>query len=240
MADDFYIIGIQLIAIFFIAAALFSLLPKHSVGALAIAIVLMLLPAMQDAVELVNNTVTAIFGPQHLPKLDFSKSIPPECATVVAVPTLLLNQEQVRKLVADLEVRFLANRGANLHFALLTDLPDSVSKPHENDSHPLVELAIELIEELNAKYASTKSGSFLLLHRHRIFNTRQGVWMGWERKRGKLLDLNKLLVDGDDAFPIKAGNIEALRRVRYVLTLDSDTQLPRDAAAKLIGALHTR
>jgi hypothetical protein len=237
MADDFYIIGIQLIAIFFIAAALFSLLPKHSVGALAIAIVLMLLPAMQDAVELVNNTVTAIFGPQHLPKLDFSKSIPPECATVVAVPTLLLNQEQVRKLVADLEVRFLANRGANLHFALLTDLPDSVSKPHENDSHPLVELAIELIEELNAKYASTKSGSFLLLHRHRIFNTRQGVWMGWERKRGKLLDLNKLLVDGDDAFPIKAGNIEALRRVRYVLTLDSDTQLPRDAAAKLIGAI---
>ena len=235
--DDFYIIGIQLITIFFIAAALFPLLSKYSVGALAFAIVLMLLPAMQDAVELVNNTVTAIFGPQHLPKLDFSKCIPPECATVVAVPTLLLNQEQVRKLVADLEVRFLANCGPNLHFALLTDLPDSVSKPHENDSHPLVELAIELIDELNAKYASPKSGSFLLLHRHRIFNTRQDVWMGWERKRGKLLDLNKLLMGGHDAFPLKAGNIEALRKVRYVLTLDSDTQLPRDTAAQLIGAI---
>jgi len=77
----------------------------------------------------------------------------------------------------------------------------------------------------------------MLLHRQAIFNTRQGVWMGWERKRGKLLDLNKLLVDGYDAFPIKAGNIEALRTVRYVLTLDSDTQLPRDSAAKLIGAI---
>jgi hypothetical protein len=237
MGDDFYIIGIQLITIFFIAAALFPLLPKHSVEALALAALLMLLPAMQDAVELVNNAVTTIFGPQHLPKLDFSKGIPTECATVVAVPTLLLNPEQVRKLVSDLEVRFLANRSPNLHFALLTDLADSLCKPHENQSNPLVDLAIELIDELNRKYASQKGGSFMLLHRQPIFNTRQGVWMGWERKRGKLLDLNKLLIDGFDAFPIKAGNIEALRRVRYVLTLDSDTQLPRDSAAKLIGAI---
>ena len=237
IGDELYIIGIQLIAIFFIAAALFPLLSKHSVEALAVAALLMLLPAMQDAVELVNNAVTTIFGPQHLPKLDFSKGIPTECATVVAVPTLLLNQVQVRKLVADLEVRFLANRGPNLHFALLTDLADSLCKPHENHANPLVDLAIELIDELNRKYASQKGGSFMLLHRQAIFNTRQGVWMGWERKRGKLLDLNKLLVDGYDAFPIKAGNIEALRTVRYVLTLDSDTQLPRDSAAKLIGAI---
>ena len=89
-------------------------------------------------------------------------------------------------------MRFLANRDPNLHFALLTDLPDSVSKPHENDSNPLVDLAIKLIDELNRRYASPKAGAFLLLHRHRIFNSRQGVWMGWERKRGKLLDLNKL------------------------------------------------
>ena len=236
-ADDFYINGILLTTILFISAALFSLLPHHSVGVLTLAMGLLLLPAMQDAVDLVNNTVTAIFGPQHLPKLDFSKSIPLECATVVAVPTLLLNEEQVRKLVADLEVRFLANRDPHLHFALLTDLPDSVTKPHEKDSHPLVELAIQLIDELNAKYASPKSGAFLLLHRRRIFNTRQGVWMGWERKRGKLLDLNKLIIGGDDAFPIKAGHIEALGRVRYVLTLDSDTQLPRGTAAQLIGAI---
>jgi hypothetical protein len=237
LADDFYIVSIELITVFIVAAALFPLLPNYSVGALAVAFALLLLPAMQDAVELVNNTVTAIFGPQPLPKLDFSKGIPLDCATMVAVPTLLLNEEQVRKMVVDLEVRFLANRDPNLHFALLTDLPDSVSQPHDHDSHPLVELAVQLVDELNARYTSPKGGSFLLLHRHRVFNTRQGVWMGWERKRGKLLDLNKLLVGDFDAFPIKAGHLQALSGIRYILTLDSDTQLPLGTAAQLVGAI---
>ena len=236
-ADDFYIVSIEIITVLSIAAVLFPLLSRYSISALAIAVALLVLPVMQVAVELVNSTVNSVFGPQPLPKLDFSKSIPPECATMVAVPALLLNEEQVRKLVVDLEVRFLANRDSHLHFALLTDLPDSLSKPHENDAHPLVELAIKLIDELNARYTSPKCGSFLLLHRHRIFNMRQGVWMGWERKRGKLLDLNKLLVGEHDAFPIKAGPIEALGRIRYILTLDSDTQLPRGTAAQLVGAI---
>jgi hypothetical protein len=237
-ADDFYITGIELITIFFIAAALFPLLPNFPVfGRLAIAFVLMILPAMQCAVELVNNSVTAIFDPEPLPKMDFSKGIPDECATLVAVPTLLLKEKQVRELVTELEVRFLANRDRNLHFALLTDLPDSVSKSQANDSNPLVDLAANLIDELNAKYASTRGGAFLLLHRHRMFNVRQGVWMGWERKRGKLLDLNKFLMGEYDAFPIKAGNLESLKQVKYILTLDSDTQLPRGNAARMVGAI---
>ena len=237
LADEIYIVSIELITVFFIAAALSPLLSGYSVSALAIVIVLMLFPVTQDAVDLVNNAVTSIFGPQLLPKLDFSSSIPLECATLVAVPSLLLNEDQVRKMVADLEVRFLANRDPHLHFALLTDLPDSIAKPHDKDSHPLVELAIQLIDQLNAKYTSARRGSFLLLHRHRIFNTRQGVWMGWERKRGKILDLNKLLVGDFDAFPIKAGQLDALGQIHYVLTLDTDTQLPRGAAAQLIGAI---
>jgi hypothetical protein len=236
-ADDFYIVNIEIITIFIVAALVSPQLSGYSLKALAIVSVLMLLPAMQDAVELVNNAVTAIFGPRPLPKQDFSKNIPVECTTLVVVPTLLLNEQQVRNLVVDLEVRFIANRDPNLHFALLSDLPDSVAKPHENDSHPLVELAIQLINELNAKYTSPQCGSFILLHRRRIFNTRQGVWMGWERKRGKIIDLNKFLVGSFDAFPIKAGNIEALGQVHYVITLDSDTQLPRGTAAQLIGAI---
>ncbi len=237
-AEDFYITGIQLLSIFFIAVILFPVLP-HSSGfiGLIIAFLLLTVPATQDAVDLVNNTVSTIFDPEPLPKMDFSNGIPASCTTVVAVPTLLLNEEQVQDLVTDLEVRFLANRDPNLHFALLTDLPDAVSEPRDKDSHPLVELAIRLIDELNAKYASPRNGHFLLLHRHRVFNRRQGVWMGWERKRGKLLDLNKLLAGEFDAFPIKAGKIEALKDARYVLTLDSDTQLPRGAAARLIGAM---
>ncbi len=184
------------------------------------------MPVMQCAVELMNNSITAIFDAEPLPKMDFAPGIPPECATLVAVPTLLLNEKQVRELVDELEVRYLANRDPNLHFALLTDLPDSVNKPSEKDSNPLVDLAMQLIDRLNARYASSRKGGFLFLHRHRIFNIRQGVWMGWERKRGKLLDLNKLLVGEYDAFPIKAGGLDALRNIRYILTLDSDTQLP--------------
>jgi len=237
-ADDFYITGIAVITIFFIAAALFPLLPNFPViGKLAVTFVLMIMPAMQCVVELMNNSVTAIFDPESLPKMDFGDRIPDDCATLVVVPTLLLNERQIRDLVNELEVRFLANRDPNLHFALLSDLPDSVNKPHDNDSSPLVSLAQQLIKDLNVRYNSPGHGGFLLLHRHRIFNVRQGVWMGWERKRGKLLDLNKLLVGEYDAFPIKAGRLEALHTVRYILTLDSDTQLPAGSAARMIGAI---
>ncbi|MGC2619150.1 MAG: glucoamylase family protein, partial [Acidobacteriaceae bacterium] len=121
---------------------------------------------------------------------------------------------------------------------LLTDLPDSVNRPRDNDSDPLVDLAVQLINDLNWRYRDNhKSGRFLLLHRHRIFNARQGVWMGWERKRGKLLDLNKFLMGQFDAFPVKAGDIGALRRVQYIITLDSDTQLPRGTAHAMVGAM---
>jgi len=237
-ADDSYITGIELLTIFFITVALFPLLPGYPVfPKLAVTFLLMIMPVMQCAVELMNNTITSIFDPEPLPKLDFTNGIPDDCATLVAVPTLLLNEGQVRELVDELEVRFLANRDRNLHFALLTDLPDSVNKPHDKDSNPLVDLAIRLIEGLNARYASHDAGGFLFLHRHRIFNVRQGVWMGWERKRGKLLDLNTLLVGEHDAFPIKAGRLDALRTIRYILTLDSDTQLPRGTAARMVGAI---
>ena len=237
-AQDFFLDGTVLFTILFIAAAVFPLVPRidELTGLFAI-LILLCLPASQDAVDLINSAITAYFDPEPLPKFDFSGGIPVECSTLVAVPTLLLNEEQVRRLVVDLEVRFLANRDANLHFALLTDLADSASKPRDKDSHPLVELAVRLVEELNEKYASPGYGSFLLLHRHRIFNTRQGVWMGWERKRGKLLDLNKLLTRKLDAFPIKAGLIEALEKVRYVITLDADSQLPHGTAARLVGAI---
>ena len=236
-ADNFYITGIQVITIVLIAALILIPLPRFSLFDWFLAALALFMPVMQCAVDLVNSTITSIFDPDQLPKLDFSKGIPIEFTTVVAVPTLLINEKQVRGLVNDLEVRFIASRDPHLHFALLTDLADSVNKPHANDSHDLVELAVRLIDELNARHSSPKSGSFILLHRHRIFNVRQGVWMGWERKRGKLLDLNKLLAGEFDAFPIKAGRLDVLSQIRYVLTLDSDTQLPRGAATRLIGAI---
>jgi len=236
--DDFYIGGIQTIALLVMAAIILPLVPLYNpLGSLAFAFVLLLLPVSQGAVELMNHTISAILKPHALPKLDFSEGIPDDCKTLVAVPTLLLNERQVRGLVDELEVRSLANQDPNVHYALLTDLPDSVEKPQERDNHPLVTLAGQLIDDLNQRYAGTASGSFLMLHRHRVFNPRQNVWMGWERKRGKLLDLNRLIMGGMDCFPYKAGNPAVLNGMRYVLTLDSDTKLPRDSVHRMVGAM---
>jgi hypothetical protein len=237
-AEDFYVGGVLVLSLLLLAFILFPPLPQFAlVTPFILACLLLAPPVMQIAVDLINQTVTTLNEPESLPKLDFSKGIPADCATLVAVPSLLLSEKHVHELVANLEVRYLANRTANLHFALLTDLPDSATKPRENDTHPFVELAVRLIGELNAKYASEKRGLFLLLHRHRIYNTRQGVWMSWERKRGKILDLNKLLTGEFDAFPIKAGPVQLLKNIRYVLTLDADTQLPHGSAARLAGAI---
>jgi cyclic beta-1,2-glucan synthetase len=237
-ADDFYIGGIIVLTVVLIGAILAALVPNYSIlGGLSFAFLLLLIPAAQGAVDLINNTVTALFKASALPKLEFPKGLPEELTTLVAVPTLLLNEKQVRELVEDLEVRYLANTDRNLHFALVSDLPDSVARPRPNDTDPMVDLAVGLINGLNARYGGKGGGSFFLLHRHRIFNARQGVWMGWERKRGKLLDLNKLIRGEFDSFPVKIGDLAALRRVRYVITLDSDTQLPRGTAHAMVGAM---
>ncbi len=237
-ADDFYIGGIEIITILLMAAVIAPLAAWYPViGGLTLAFFLLLLPAAQGTVDLFNNIVTALFKAEPLPKLDFSGGIPSDFTTLVAVPTLLMSEKQLRELVEELEVRFLANPDPNLHFGLLTDLPDSVTRPRENDSASVVDLAVSLIRELNERYRGDHHGSFFLLHRHRIFNARQGVWMGWERKRGKLLDLNKYLHGDFDAFPVKAGDLNVLRRVKYIITLDSDTQLPRGTAAQLVGAI---
>lgn len=236
--DDFYVVGIQVITILIIAAIIFPLVPVYNpLGRLAIGFLLLLLPASQGAVELLNHTITALLKASALPKLDFSDGVPVEHKTLVAVPTLLLSERQVRELVEDLEVRSLANQDSNVHYVLLTDLPDSVEKPQERDLHPLVLLAGKLIEQLNIRYAGNRAGRFVMLHRHRIFNPRQSVWMGWERKRGKLLDLNRLLMGGMDCFPFKAGDLSVLHDIRYVLTLDSDTKLPRDSVRRMVGAM---
>lgn len=231
-ADLIYLTGIELVTIGVIALILVA-----SRGKLPsfIELLLFVLPAIECAVATVNILATQMVAPKALPKLDFSKGIPEACAAVVAVPTLLISEEQTRKAVNDLEVRYLANRDANLHFALLTDPPDSVRQFDEKDK--LGALCSSLIQKLNCKYAGEKQGTFFHFHRNRMYNSVEKVWMGWERKRGKLLDFNKFLLGQGDSFSLKTGNMPALEKVKYVITLDADTQLPRDTARKLVGAI---
>jgi cyclic beta-1,2-glucan synthetase len=234
--DAYYLSGIHLLTLMVMAAALVAIIGWPSApGVLLLAIIGLLLPCSQAAVELMNWLTTSLLPVQLLPKLDFSEGIPDHCATVVAVPALLLNEAQVRRLVEDLEVRYLGNRDRNLHFSLLTDLPDSNEPAPEDD--PLVALCAELIGKLNERYAGQGRGSFLLLHRHRAYNPRERVWMGWERKRGKLMDFYKLLRRQDDSFPVKVGDLSLLPRVRFVITLDADTELPRGSAQRMIGTM---
>jgi hypothetical protein len=260
--DEFYLAGIELLTLGFVLGVLWWANLESLWGALFAAAVVVL-PCSQAAVEIMNYLATSWLHPRPHPKLDFRAGIPDDCTTMVVVPALLINEKQVRQLVRGLEVRYVGNMSANLHFALLTDLADSAEQPREDD--PLVELCGELIRELNRKYPARPAavsretvryrraesvevagspfhphagaGTFAMFHRHRVYNPREGVWMGWERKRGKLLDFNKLVLGQSDSFPYKVGDLSILPRIRYVLTLDADTELPRGSAQRLIGTL---
>ncbi len=234
--NAYYLTGIGALTLLIAAAILLLVIGRNAaLGPILLAMAALLLPSSQVAVELMNCVTTWLLPVQFLPKLDFSKGIPRDCATVVAVPALLLTEVQIRQLVEHLEVRFLGNRDRNLHFALLTDLPDSREPAPEDD--PRVDLCASLIDNLNEKYSEQGRGSFLLLHRHRVYNASEKLWMGWERKRGKLMDLARLLRQEYDSFPVKVGDSSLLRRIRFVITLDADTDLPREAAHRMIGAL---
>jgi cyclic beta-1,2-glucan synthetase len=234
--DDFLLPGIGILTVAICSGVVLLLTePSTPLKLVFCALAAVLLPSSQSAAQIMNYLATLFLKAQILPKLDFSEGLPEDCVTLVAIPSMLLSESQVRKLVDALEVRFIGNQDPNLHFALLTDLPDSPSEPLEENA--LVELAGELIQQLNHKYSAKKMGSFFLLHRHRVYNPRERLWMGWERKRGKLMDLNNLLRGQFDSFPQKVGDLSLLPNVRYVITLDSDTDLPRGSARRLVGAL---
>jgi len=189
------------------------------------------------AIALVNLLVTLALPPRALPRLDFSKGIPEKHRTMVIVPTLLARRQDVDDLLEALEIRYLGNRDANLFFALLTDFRDASEQTLPEDE-ALLAYARAAVETLNATYREDRSGIFSLFHRPRVWNPVERVWMGYERKRGKLEQFNALLRGaGQDAFSEIVGDLSMLGSIRYVITLDTDTQLPRDAARALVGNL---
>jgi cyclic beta-1,2-glucan synthetase len=218
------------------AAALTLAAPVRGFGpwALAAAVVVFALGASQLAIGIVNWAATLLAEPRTLPRLDFSTGIPAEHRAVVAVPTMLTDPEEIDGLIESLEVRFLANRDRYLAFALLSDLRDSPSEKVEGDE-ALVARAVAGIEGLNAKYGA--DAPFFLFHRARRHNPREAVWMGWERKRGKLEEFNGALRGESGHFATTVGDLARLQDVKYVIALDSDTQLPRDAARQLVGTI---
>ena len=234
----FYISAILIITLF-IAGGFFVRTHEHNIPKwlLGLVVLLSILCASQLAVTLVNWMVTLLVSPRLLPRMDFSKGIPSGCRTLVVVPTIFSSETELESLLEDLEVRFLANRNELLHFGLLTDFADAAQEKLPGDD-ALLTLATEKIEALNSKYGSQGNTIFFLFHRPRRWEAHDKVWMGYERKRGKLTELNSLLRGtGKDKFSLIIGDESLFPQIKYVITLDTDTQLPRDAAWKIVAAM---
>ncbi|HEX4119410.1 MAG TPA: glucoamylase family protein [Verrucomicrobiae bacterium] len=192
--------------------------------------------ASQLAVAVMNWLSMLLVQPRLLPRLDFSEGIAPDCRTMVVVPTMLTSLEGVDRLIETLEIHHLANRDQHLHFALLTDFRDATEEIEPADE-ALVQRAKAGVEMLNRKYAATEN-LFFLFHRPRRWNAGEGLWMGYERKRGKLTELNALLRGGArESFSEIVGDMSTLPPIKYIITLDTDTLLPRDAARALAGTM---
>ncbi len=191
-------------------------------------------PLTAVSIGLVNWLVTALVKPRVLPKLDFFEGVPASCRTMVVVPALLTSEAELHFLTNQLEQHYLRNPDPHLGFALLTDFADA-SEAEMPEDDALVQLAEASLNALNQRYPQQP---FYLFHRRRLYNPSEGEWMGWERKRGKLHEFNRLLRGATDtSFTVQLGDLSLLSQVKYVITLDADTLLPTDAACRLIGAI---
>ena len=206
--------------------------PDVSLTLLIFLMLLAFVPASEVGMAIMNFAVTRLMDAGVIPGLALREGVPERYRTLVVVPSLLTSRDDIEELVDRLEVHFLSNADGELYFALLTDWTDSATEQAPSDS-AFLNIALDGILRLNLRHSTDR---FLLLHRSRKWNPRQNKWMGWERKRGKLLELNRLLRGAvDTTFIVIGGKLP--EAIRFVLTLDADTKLPRDAARRLVGKL---
>ncbi|MDR3586464.1 MAG: glucoamylase family protein [Desulfosporosinus sp.] len=195
------------------------------------------IPASEWAISVLHWLINHTLKSQPLPCLEYASGIPQEALTMVVIPTIWSSPKDVEKMCHHLEVQFLANRDPNLHFAILGDFRDAQQEATPQDQQ-LLNVARHLIERLNVQYLAMEGSTFYLFHRKRLWNPKEEVWMGWERKRGKLMEFNSLLRGNQNtSYNVIVGDMHTLGNVRYVLTIDADTVLPRESAKRLIGMI---
>ena len=210
---------------------------NSSLPTLLVTLALLVVPALDIAIAFVQRLSAGAVAPRRLPRLDFSEGVPDEARTMVVVPTLLTSPGAVATLLEHLEVLALGNLDTRIHFAVLSDFVDAPSAEREEDG-PILSAASEGILDLNLRFGEGHADRFFLFHRERRWNPRERVWMGWERKRGKIEEFNRLLRGArETTFTTQIGELDVLPSVRYCITLDTDTRLPRDAAKSLIGII---
>jgi len=231
-----YLAAIGLVAAAFLAPAL-ALAQAGGAGLPAVVALAItgIAVAIEAATAVVNTVVTRSAVPHPLPARDLAKGIPPDLRTLVAVPVLLHDATLLLRQIEQLEVHYLSSVGGALHYALLSDFADANTESTEGEA-ALKDMAFDAIRRLNLLYPSDDGARFFFLHRRRQWNPAQGVWMGWERKRGKLMELNRLLRGArDTSFTVQSDPLP--QDIRYVITLDADTRLLRDTVHRLIGKM---
>jgi len=232
-----YLLGMGFFSASFISLVFLSLQPEKASWTLFLIALFLLVPVSQLALEIVNYLLMRLLPPRTLPKMDFRvPGIPDACRTLAVVPMMLAGEDEIRAEAEKIEIRYLANRETNLFFALYSDHVDAAQQHCEADA-ALLQTAKSCMETLNRRYGGER---FFLLHRERKWNESEQAFIGWERKRGKLEELNDLIVGtrpGDAERLVYAGDPERLKSVRFVITLDSDTQLPHGTARRMIETL---
>jgi cyclic beta-1,2-glucan synthetase len=204
---------------------------------MALTLTFTLLPASELAVGFVNHLLTLFLPPRTLPKLEFKCEIPEEFATFVVIPSMLTQPRSAQMLCERLESHYLSNQMPGVRFALLTDFADAPVEVMPGDEG-LIDDALQRVCELNDRYAAGRPDLFFLFHRRRVWNASENCWMGWERKRGKLAEFNQLIRGFQTTtYATSSSDLEGLPRTRFVITLDADTQMPRDTVSRLIGTL---
>jgi cyclic beta-1,2-glucan synthetase len=201
------------------------------------AALILLLPASEFVVACVQHAVTHLIGPRRLPRLDLSAGVPESARTMVIIPTMLTTAHGVDDLLEHIQVLALGNLDRHIHFAILSDFADTTKADAPEDA-AILESARAGITALNEKFGAEHADRFFLFHRDRQWNVGESAWIGWERKRGKIEEFNRLLRGATDTtFSTQVGDLSVLPTVRYCITLDTDTRLPRDAAKGLIGII---
>jgi cyclic beta-1,2-glucan synthetase len=216
-------------------AAYFSqLLSASSFAGTVFFFFLLLIPASQLAIEVIQWISSRIRTPEPLAKFDYEDSVPDTATTLVVVQAIISNKNHLLSTIDDLEIRAIGNKDPNIAFGILADLPDAASAEISGDSE-LLTAGVTRIRELTTEYAG-EGIHFFIMFRERKWNESEQKYIGWERKRGKLIEFNRLLRGAEDtSFNIIEGDLNFLKRARYVITLDNDTQLPPGTAKKLIG-----
>ena len=188
-------------------------------------------------IKVLNWAITQVIKPQVLPRMDYESGVHPDFSTMVIIPGMINGIKSIESLIETLLVHYLANKDSHIYFGLLTDFRDAPQEVELEDQF-FIDFTREKINELNTQYDIHLTGKFYWFHRPRKWNTKENIWMGFERKRGKLTEFNNLIRgESENCFNVVLGEKKIFPEIKLIITLDSDTQLPRDSARKMIGSM---